>query len=689
MAVDGDIGGISYTVDAKTEALLEAERDVNRSTKRMGKSFDHVDDRSSRASRSISRLTPIAGAVKTAALGGAAALGGFSAALLVVARSAAIAARELKNQARLAGVSVESFQQLAYAGKSVGVEQQKLADIFKDTQDKVGDFLATGGGELKDYFENIAPLVGQTTEEFRGLSGPQALIKLQKGLDAANLSMEEQVFYLESVADEASLLQPLLRNNAEGLHQMAKEARDLNAVLSQSEVDRLTELAQGFDQLGQQIRTETSRAILQFDELIKDTLESASEGLTALARGFNVFMDSFRGDAAKRSIAGINAELNEVFDNKRRLEKRIDMFGEDSPQGQQAAAALREVKAEYDALIARKKELQTTGSGVAVPDELNLERTSPPGSRLPGLGVGLGAGGSAAREEKQSIDELGQAYRSLRDELRPLEASQREYMQAKLTLISYAVREGMATTELGALLNDLEDSYRSTRSVAEAYGTTGSQAMDKVNDATQDLGFTFQSAFESAVLEGKGLRDVLQGITEDIARITLRKTVSGPLANVISGSIGSFFGGGAIQGGFTSLIDTGASFAQGGYTGAGGKHDIAGVVHRGEYVMPKEVVEQPGMLPALEQLKNTRGYLQGGLVGGSSSSASALGSNVFVSIHTDSDTQVSRQESRRPDGSRQLDLYITRKIDQRMKQNFADGSMDRTMQKFGARRQSY
>lgn len=60
-------------------------------------------------------------------------------------------------------------------------------------------------------------------------------------------------------------------------------------------------------------------------------------------------------------------------------------------------------------------------------------------------------------------------------------------------------------------------------------------------------------------------------------------------------------------------------FSSGGYTGDGGKHDVAGVVHRGEWVVPQSVVRKPGMLDFLNNLTYGKGYADGGLVGGSSS----------------------------------------------------------------------
>lgn len=66
-------------------------------------------------------------------------------------------------------------------------------------------------------------------------------------------------------------------------------------------------------------------------------------------------------------------------------------------------------------------------------------------------------------------------------------------------------------------------------------------------------------------------------------------------------------------------------FADGGYTGAGGKYDIAGVVHKGEFVMPQETVNRVGIGP-LEAIKN-------GSSGASVSPASSLAQNK-VEVHT-------------------------------------------------------
>ncbi len=73
----------------------------------------------------------------------------------------------------------------------------------------------------------------------------------------------------------------------------------------------------------------------------------------------------------------------------------------------------------------------------------------------------------------------------------------------------------------------------------------------------------------------------------------------------------------AIKSGSKALgVESWFGWADGGYTGDGGKHDVAGVVHRGEWVVPQSVVKKPGMLSFLNQLTYGNGYAEGGLVGG-------------------------------------------------------------------------
>ncbi len=148
----------------------------------------------------------------------------------------ASAGREIDKLSTLANSSATEFQRWAYGVQAVGIEKDKLADILKDVQDRVGDFMTTSGGPMADFFEQIAPKVDLTAESFRGLSGQQALGLFVQSLEKANLSQAEMIFFMEAMASDSSLLLPLLTDSAAGMRELGDEAERLGVVMSEDAV---------------------------------------------------------------------------------------------------------------------------------------------------------------------------------------------------------------------------------------------------------------------------------------------------------------------------------------------------------------------------------------------------------------------------------------------------------------------
>lgn len=97
-----------------------------------------------------------------------------------------------------------------------------------------------------------------------------------------------------------------------------------------------------------------------------------------------------------------------------------------------------------------------------------------------------------------------------------------------------------------------------------------STELEKSKSLADDLGLSFSSAFEDAIVGGKGFGEVLKGLEQDILRIVTRKMVTEPLGNAISGALS---GGGGIGGFFGSIF--GGLFgarAGGGPVQAGGSY---------------------------------------------------------------------------------------------------------------------
>jgi hypothetical protein len=100
-------------------------------------------------------------------------------------------------------------------------------------------------------------------------------------------------------------------------------------------------------------------------------------------------------------------------------------------------------------------------------------------------------------------------------------------------------------------------------------------AVEKTKSEVDDLGLSFASAFEDAIVGGKSFQDVLKGIGQDILRISVRKSITEPFGNFLTSALGGMF-----------------SFDGGGFTGSGprtggldGKGGFLAMMHPRETVI--------------------------------------------------------------------------------------------------------
>lgn len=137
----------------------------------------------------------------------------------------------------------------------------------------------------------------------------------------------------------------------------------------------------------------------------------------------------------------------------------------------------------------------------------------------------------ALREQYIDLIDPVEKYRRKLDEIAQLQ-------EAGLLTKEQATEATYAINEQIDGLNQVNDTLREQKSIAD------------------ELGLTFSSAFEDAVIGGKSFSEVLKGIEKDIARIIIRKSVTEPLGNAISGIFSGInwgsifnFGGGKASGG--------------------------------------------------------------------------------------------------------------------------------------------
>lgn len=223
-----NLGTLTVDLVAKiggfTQGMTKAEREADKTSRNLKRKLNQTTKEVGDAWSGIGKVL-------------AASFAGLSVAtvtskMMSIAKETANAAQEVKNFAALANTSTQDFQRLAHGAGTVGISAEKLADILKDVQDKAGDFAQTGGGGMADFFENIAPRVGVTVEQFRRLSGPEALQLYVSSLEKANLSQQDLTFYMEAIASDSTALLPLLQNNGKAWRELGDEAERYGAILS-------------------------------------------------------------------------------------------------------------------------------------------------------------------------------------------------------------------------------------------------------------------------------------------------------------------------------------------------------------------------------------------------------------------------------------------------------------------------
>ena len=243
------------------------------------------------------------------------AAGGLVAGFAAASRSALQYGKEVKTLAQVSNASMKEFQRMAAGAKTVGVEHDKLADIFKDMNDRVGDFVQTGGGPMSDFFEKIAPLVGVTADEFRNLSGPQALQLYYDSLEKANLSQEDMTFYMEAIASDSTMLIPLLADGGKAFKDLGDDAEAAGLVMSSSTADNLAKAQTTIDnfkqkatiKVGELISGEANFAALKAlgarvgqmlatvgEAIINTLLGGVKTVASALAAGFTVAFENLK-----------------------------------------------------------------------------------------------------------------------------------------------------------------------------------------------------------------------------------------------------------------------------------------------------------------------------------------------------------------------------------------------------------
>lgn len=218
-----------------------------------------------------------------------------------------------------------------------------------------------------------------------------------------------------------------------------------------------------------------------------------------------------------------------------------------------------------------------------------------------------GAAKRAAEERKRLLDQ------DLKGWIAYIERQQEEYeeglrVEARATEEFYAHRDRLLQLDAQGWVAYIEQQTaeyeEGLRAQARALDEANAERerrlkeqAEKTAETARELGLTFSSAFEDAIVEGRKLSDVLRGIEQDLIRIAVRKAITEPFAAAAGGFfqsvVASLFHAGGVAGEAArsrpvpAALFAGAPRLHGG--GVIGPGEVPAILQRGETVLPRGV----------------------------------------------------------------------------------------------------
>ncbi|WP_318337711.1 hypothetical protein [Defluviimonas sp. D31] len=504
----------------------------------------------------------------------------------------ALGIAEIGDQAKRAGVSTKVFQEWAHVARQNRIGVDELIDGLKELNLRADEFVITGKGSAAEAFARL----GYSAEELKTkLADPSALMLEIVGrlgeLDrAAQIRIADEIF--GGTAGERFV--ELIDQGEDGLRRTIDRANELGLVMSDDLIGKADEINRRFNEISNTVGM-----------TLKSAIVSAADSLAD-------FLDGFRSFENQRNES-LQNRVNEIIREKVETNQRLT----DARSGNLPERSKNRVVAQMNQ---RMRELDDEENQIIGVLQDRTEATWRPSNRTwtppaSGTGTGSGAAGGGKGGSSRSVDDFARAVASIKDETAALQAEALAMVAAaaagddyslavaiarkEAELLNAAQREGkQITPELRAEIEALARGYgMATEATAEAEG-----AQDRLRAAQDDVKTAFDGAFTGLITGAHSFHDALGQILDRLAEMAASKLFE----MVLGGSMGD---------GVTDFLGKIIGFSNGGYTGAGRKHQVAGVVHAGEYVMPKEVVQRLGVgsLAGLHAAA-LQGYADGGLV---------------------------------------------------------------------------
>lgn len=535
----------------KAEIVISAKDETARA-------FSSIKSELGSLAKSMSGLDLIGGIGVTATVAG----------LATLAKSSIDYMASLHDMAIATGASVESLSAMKTAATLSSTSLDEVQGSIKKLGISLGEAQLKGGDKARLFEQlGIDPKATRDTG--------QALFDLAKKLDVMPDKFKAMSVAKDLLGKQVSM--PFLAELAQMDKLVAKVTTEQAAAADKFE-DNMIRFRAGAAQMGTAIAVSVlpgMNEILEFSLQVKKEWGSLAGIIVGLGggtvlKGLGLELDPLKR-AAQESTVAINelikarARLADTISTRDAVADRLGPLGKwiRDKQVDSATAAAKDAKARSRAALADEARLFKEQTDKEYADYLRKKA----GKDLSNATVG-----GKATKAAGPIDVFGSGSYITKDK------ATAESIRASFEFENWAQGElakaNAVLEERARAMDDMHMARMETYRIETEGEEAVREAMEKTNTAVKeadnvarDLGLTFASAFEDAVIGGKKFSDVLLGLSKDIERIILRKTVTEPLAKAVEGVIND--GGGTLFGGLKSLLGfaTGGSFTVGGSGG--------------------------------------------------------------------------------------------------------------------------
>ena len=465
-----------FEIAADTKALREELSTGKASVKKFKNESDGMLGNLESLKAPLSAVATGVAAVTTAVVAGTSALVSYAA-----AQGRTI--QETETMANIAGLTVEEFKRLSFVFGTVGIDGEKFGDIMKDTQEKVGDFLATGGGAFQDF----ADVMGYTSKEaqelageFETMSGQDVLQEMVNRMDAAGKSTQQMSFALEGMASDTTALIPLLRDGGAAAQDLADTFDSINVELSEEERAQFAALANNVDLAQGAFVNFLNNAIAPFLPAINEATKALAEFFAARQTGMD--LDRIIDE---HSLADQVTSLEELEKLQKLLNEEVETYENLTHHGRSGKVnkeRLKELKDTLPVLEARKQAIEEENE--ATQRALDLE------SKKGNLKSERTSGADSIKLEEQLLNELKAVEDANKSELQLLQ----DQKNARL-----AILESMYEDEKN-LTKEKLDEKNAMKMAIEADYLAQSRELAQTEE---------QAKIDAAVTESETLKELL------------------------------------------------------------------------------------------------------------------------------------------------------------------------------------